>query len=324
MFRSRKCNRSRVMGNLDGSGGGVGIFIGYILSGIRRHANVRRDSDISPEDGFAVAEASAARKSTNPVDYQHVPRPVAAMAKQFRDGHVIDTHAHERDQFLYAVSGIMRVRTLAEAWIVPPDRAVYVPAGLPHSVAMRGPVDMRTLYIDPDARADLPRRALVLEVGDLMRALVLALIEEPVLYDEAGRGGDIARLVLSEIVTAEALHFVIPMPQARTGDKRLERLCTGLLDDPADQRTLDIWAEDVGASARTLARLFQKSLGMSFNVWRQRVRFHNAIEGLTRGEPIADIAAANGYRSTSAFTAAFRKSVGVPPSAFRPSGQPAV
>lgn len=269
-----------------------------------------------------MTDTKTAGRSTNPVDYQHVPRPVAAMAKQFRDGHVIDTHAHERDQLLYAVSGIMRVRTTSEAWIVPPDRAVYVPAGLPHSVAMRGPVDMRTLYIDPKVRTDLPRRAVVLEVADLLRALVLALMEEPVLYDDTGRAGDIARLVLSEIATADTLQFVVPMPQARTGDKRLERLCARLLDDPADHRTLDNWAEDVGASARTLARLFQRGLGMSFNVWRQRVRFHNAIEALMRGEPIAEIAAANGYRSTSAFTAAFRKSVGVPPSAFRASDRP--
>jgi len=252
-------------------------------------------------------------RSTNPLDYQTVPRPVAAMAKQFEAGFRIPAHSHDRDQFLYAVSGIMRIRTKAEAWIVPPDRAVYVPAGLRHSVAMRGEVDMRTLYIAPGAASGLPQAARVMDVSGLMRCLVLAMIEEPLLYDEAGRGGDIARLLLGEIARAKPLHFVVPMPR----DQRLGRLCAALLDDPADSRTLDIWAEAAGASARTLARLFQKEVGMNFVLWRQRVRFHNAIEALARGEPISRIAAANGYRSPSAFAAAFGKIVGAAPSAFR-------
>ena len=259
------------------------------------------------------------QKSTDPLDYQHVARPVAAMAKQFDAGHHIDTHAHERDQLLFAIAGIMRIHSLDDAWIVPPDRAVYIPAGLAHSVSMRGNVDMRTLYIDPTVFVDLPTHATVLEVGSLLRALVLALIEEPILYEVNGRGGDIARLIVSEFTEARALRYVLPMPRNDNGDKRLKRLCSALLEDPSSPNTLDDWAHDVGASPRTLARLFQKDLGMSFALWRQRVRFHNAIEALIRGDPMSVIAQSSGYRSPSAFTAAFRKSVGEPPSNFRPN-----
>jgi quercetin dioxygenase-like cupin family protein len=116
-------------------------------------------------------------RSTNPRDYQNVARPFAAMAKSFADGFEIEPHHHKRDQLIYAVSGLMRVRTAQEAWIVPPDRAVYVPARTTHSISMRGAVEMRTLYIARDAHVALPAAATVMAVSDLLRELILALIE---------------------------------------------------------------------------------------------------------------------------------------------------
>src|SRR5262249_60089790 len=87
------------------------------------------------------------KRSTDPDDYQNVPRPIAAMAKKFPPGFEIAPHAHARDQLLYAVSGVMRIQTDTEAWIVPPDRAVYLPAGVRHTVNIRSNLEMRTLYI---------------------------------------------------------------------------------------------------------------------------------------------------------------------------------
>jgi AraC-like DNA-binding protein/quercetin dioxygenase-like cupin family protein len=250
-------------------------------------------------------------RSTDPRDYQRVARPFAAMAKSFTDGFEIAPHSHERDQLIYAVSGLMRVRTEHAAWIVPPDRAVYVPAGTTHALVMRGAVEMRTLYIAHDSHADLPRSASVLAVSNLLRELVLALIGEPLLYDASGRGGAIVSLIVSEIMRAERLPLVIPMPR----DERLHRVCTRLLTDPADRRTLAGWSEIAGASARTLDRLFKSELSLSFTAWRQRVRFHNALEAITRNEPIERIAADNGYRSPSAFSAAFKSLMGHAPTA---------
>jgi AraC-like DNA-binding protein len=253
------------------------------------------------------------KRSTDAQDYQDMPRPIAGMAKSFVDGHEIARHSHARDQLLYAVTGIMRIRAEREAWIVPPDRAVYIPGGIAHSVSMRGAVEMRTLYIAPGSAPDLPTSPRAIQVSDLLRALIVALIEEPLLYDEAGRGGAIACLIYSEIASAGRLSLVVPMP----GDARLSRICTALLEAPGDGRTLDQWAEVAGASARTLARLFREEIGLSFAAWRQRVRFHNALEELVRGEPLARVAARNGYRSASAFSAAFRKAMGASPSALR-------
>lgn len=252
-------------------------------------------------------------RSTDPQDYQCVPRAVAAMAKSFAPGDTIAPHTHGRDQVLYATRGLMRVATTREAWIVPPDRALYMPAGVSHGLAMRGRVEMRTLYIEPAAAPGLPEAPAVLDISRLLRALILALLDEPVLYDEKGRGGLLAGLILDELARARHLQLVIPMPR----DERLKKLCRALLDNTARTETLDEWAVEAGASARTLSRLFASEVGLSFTRWRQRVRFHNAMEAIVRGEPVGSVARANGYASASAFTAAFRKTMGVTPGSLR-------
>lgn len=255
-----------------------------------------------------IAAASVAR-STDPADYQAVPRAVAAMAKSFGSGSTTGSHIHERDQLLYAMQGVVRVTTADAAWILPPDRALYIPGGIEHDVAMRGRIEMRTLYIHARTAPGLPTVPVAMEVSVLLRSLILALLEEPILYDEKARGGRLAALILDEIARADPVALVIPMPR----DARLVRLCDRLLEQPGCGDTLDQLAHEAGASPRTLSRLFSREVGLSFTQWRQRVRFHNAMEAIVRGEPVGVIAHASGYASASAFTAAFRKLMGVTP-----------
>jgi len=250
-----------------------------------------------------------AARSTDPEDYQNLDQAVGAMAKAFPAGFFIKPHSHARDQLLYAVSGTMRIRTETEAWIVPPDRAVYIPGHVVHSVAMRGAVEMRTLYIGQPQGARLPRSPVVLDVTPLLRALILAMLDEPVTYTQDTRADRIARLILDEIARSEPLAMSIRMPQ----DKRLLRLCEALIDDPSRTLTLDEWADQAGASRRTLARLFRAECQMTFTAWRQRVRFHSAVEALARGASVGEAARQQGYGSVSAFTAAFRRAFGVTP-----------
>lgn len=249
-------------------------------------------------------------RSTDPLDYQDLPQAIGAMSKRFADGFVIPLHDHERDQLLYATSGVMRLRTDREAWIVPRDSAFYVPAGTPHSIDMHGDVDMRTLYIDTSVSEARPPSPRVVSVSNLLRELILALSEEPVVYEPGSRGDIIAQLINQELDRARELSLSVPLPK----DARLQKLCAELLADPSDRRTLADWADVAGASERTLARLFERDLGMGFNRWRQRIRLHSALEAISSGEPIARVARRHGYLSTSAFSAAFGKVMGFPPS----------
>jgi len=249
-------------------------------------------------------------RSTNHLDYQRLPQTLGAMAREFESGFRIAEHSHERHQLLYAIRGVMRLSTANEVWVVPGDRAVFIPASTRHSVEMCGAVSVRTLYIDA-ARFHLAADQLrVISVTPLVRELITALSEEPVVPEPGSRGVLIAQLLELELQSASAESFSVPLPT----DPRLQRLCAALLADPADNRTLERWSEVCGASARTLSRLCERELGMSFRRWRQLVRFHSAIEALARGEPIAAVARNSGYRSPSAFSAAFHDFFGQPPS----------
>jgi AraC-like DNA-binding protein/mannose-6-phosphate isomerase-like protein (cupin superfamily) len=256
---------------------------------------------------------AAMLNSTDPKDYQRVPVKVAAMAKDFAAGHDTGEHAHERAQLVYAVSGVMRVTTRNGTWVVPTHRAVWVPPGEPHSIRMSGAVAMRTLYIAKDATRGLPTRCSVIEVAPLLRELILAATDHPPNRpDPTGRADLIGDLVLAELKSVPVVPLHAPLPR----DPRLLAICTALIDDPARDEVLEVWADSVGASARTLARLFRAETGMSFGTWRQQVRLIEALARLAEGQSVTLVAHDLGYDSPSAFTAMFRRTLGATPSRY--------
>ena len=237
------------------------------------------------------------------------PRPVAVMARTLAAGHAIPLHMHRRGQLLHAVSGIMRVETAEAAWIVPPARALWLPAQWPHSVTMRSCVEMRTVYIDASACEVLPQQPVLVEISGLLRELILALLEEPIDFAEAGRGGAIARLILTELARLQERRLEVPMPR----DERALRIARALLDDSSIGHGLDQWASEAGASRRTLARIFRSETGLGFAEWRARLRAIDGLARLSGGASVAETAASVGYASPSAFSAMIRRIMGGAP-----------
>lgn len=268
---------------------------------------------MKPTTSWTIAGADVSRHDD---EHQTLPHPVTAKARNYRGG-TAPAHSHPRAQLIYAGSGVMRVETEAGCWVVPPVRGVWIPANTMHRVIMLGAVEMRTLYIRPDAAPDLPDSCCLLEVSPLLRALILALVEEPVAYDLTGRAGLIATLALKELrfLKIPALH--LPMP----GEARLYRLCETLVGNPDSRETLETLAEQQATSSRTLARQFQRETGMSFRQWRQQARLVEALGHLANGVPVALVAEKLGYRSASAFTAMFRRTLGSEPRRYF-SGEP--
>jgi AraC-like DNA-binding protein/mannose-6-phosphate isomerase-like protein (cupin superfamily) len=246
--------------------------------------------------------------SSHDDQHQTLPHPVTAKARNYRSGET-PAHSHPRAQLVYAGSGVMRVETDTGCWVVPPVRGVWIPANTVHRVVMLGPVEMRTLYIRPDAAPDLPENCCLLEVSPLLRALIFALLDEPLAYDQNGRAGQIAALVLTELrcLKIPALH--LPMPS----EARVRALCETLIATPDSHDTLELLAERLATSSRTLARQFQRETGMSFRQWRQQARLVNALGQLANKTPVAQVAHQLGYNSASAFTAMFRRALGVEP-----------
>jgi AraC-like DNA-binding protein len=238
------------------------------------------------------------------------PRPVAAMAKSWRDGDEIPFHIHRRGQLIHAVSGVMRIESEHTAWIVPPALALWMPPAYPHGMVMRGHLEMRTVYIDEAHCNALPHAPMLVEVGGLMRELILAALEEPLDYDEAGRGGRIAQMILAELARMQERKLDVPMPR----DERAAKVARALLKDPDTDLGLDDWAQRSGASRRTLARLFRAQTGFSFAEWRARLRGIDGLARLASGSSVGSVAASVGYASPSAFTAMVRRTFGKPPS----------
>jgi AraC-like DNA-binding protein/mannose-6-phosphate isomerase-like protein (cupin superfamily) len=253
------------------------------------------------------------RRSTDPQDYQHVPGAVAAMPKDFASGFEILPHHHERAQLIYATAGTMRVSTDDGVWVVPPQRALWMPAGVTHSIVMLGDTTMRTLYVRDDAAAAMPTTCRVMSMSPLLRELIVRATELPVQYDESGPAGHVVALILSELQGLQSLALQLPMPR----DARLRGLCQALLDAPGDQRPLEAWAETINTSARTLARRFQSETGLSFGAWRQQARVLDAMGRLGGGAAVTEVAFDLGYESVSAFSAMFHRATGASPSQFR-------
>jgi AraC-like DNA-binding protein len=213
----------------------------------------------------------------------------------------------------------MRVSTADGMWVVPPQRALWMPPGIEHSIAMLSDLTMRTLYLRDDAAAAMPDACRVLPVSPLLRELIVRATELPMQYDETGPAGHVIALILTELRGLQSLPLQLSMPN----DTRLRALCQKLLDAPGDPRTLDEWARTSNASARTLARRFQSETGLSFGAWRQQARVLEAMGRLGSGAPVTQVALDLGYDSVSAFSAMFRRAAGASPSAYqRRTGHP--
>jgi AraC-like DNA-binding protein/mannose-6-phosphate isomerase-like protein (cupin superfamily) len=244
-------------------------------------------------------------------DLLGVARPVIALDDEYPGGFVDPPHSHDRTQILYASAGVMSVSTDETSFVVPPQRAVWIPAGRTHEVSCRDSVSLRTLYLDATLGRE-PDRCRVFEVSYLLKALILEVVSFDPLYDVNGREGRIVSLLLDEIDRMPNAPYQVGMP----ADPRLIRVCRAMLDNPSDCRDLDDWARIAGMGRRTFTRSFKKETGMGVAVWRQQARLMHALSLLSAGQSITQVAFAVGYDSPSAFTAMFHRTFGVPPSQF--------
>jgi AraC-like DNA-binding protein len=258
---------------------------------------------------LSPADRRAGRANT----YMSVPRPVFALATDLASAHDIDWHSHPRFQLVYAARGVVTVDTRDATWVVPPQRAVWMPPTVEHRLRASGRVELRSLYVRPDAASRMPKTCEVLEVTSLLRELIVRATALPLEYDLRGPAGRLMRLVLDELAELTRLPYHLPVPKAPP----LSAICRGLLDAPDDGATLEQIARKGGLSGRTLARHFRRETGMSFAAWRRRARLLRALGWIAEGRPIVEVALELGYDSPSAFSAMFRRELGAPPSRFR-------
>ncbi len=239
--------------------------------------------------------------------------PVRGLAVTYPDRARLDAHAHPWGQLVYAASGVMQVSTPQATWLVPPTRAIWVPGGTPHGIAMRGRVAMRTLYLAPADDDPRHRVCRALELAPLLRELILHIVRLGML--DAGRPEHerLEALLLDLLAAGETAPLELPLPR----DARARGMADRILAEPGGGATLAEVAQGSGASLRTLQRLFLSETGLSLEAWRGRARMQQAVVCLSAGAPVTRTALEAGYDSPSAFIAAFKRTFGTTPGRYR-------
>ena len=222
---------------------------------------------------------------------------------------MIPAHQHPEDQLVYASQGVMTVRTEAGTWVVPAQRAVWIPAGIPHSVQMSGAVSMRTIYLRARMVRRLPRACCVINVSPLLQQLIVHLCSYGKLIRRSKVHAHLIDVLVDQLEAVKTVPLQLPTPS----DQRAARVAAALQSDLGESRSVDWACKKAGASKRTIERLFRQETRLSLGKWRQQLRLLRSLQLLAAGEKITSAALEAGYSTPSAFIAMFRKALGTTP-----------
>ncbi|WP_215403654.1 AraC family transcriptional regulator [Vibrio gigantis] len=252
---------------------------------------------------------------SNTITLDIAQRPAVVVPKSYPNGFVIDWHFHRYHQLVCASSGVMAVETENDLWLIPPQRAVWVPAYQKHKVYMYGDAEMKNLYLHQDIDLDLPSESCVLNISAMLREIINHLSEsaEQSAQDTFSQPyRNLIQVVLDQLKVAPQASVNIPVPS----DKRLVPICEAILQDPSSNQSLKEWSERANVSSRTLSRMFRSDLGMSFIDYRQQARLFSALKLLANNQPVTTVALSCGFSSLSAFNQLFKLNFGVTPGKF--------
>ncbi len=246
--------------------------------------------------------------------FTELPRPVFWFHDKFEAGTWSGLHSHDNwGELAFMKAGHMVVCTERGNFLVPPQRAVWLPAGTVHEWYLPQPAVDCGLFIKPEVFRDAPRfsRLHAMEISPLVRELILALGRHPHEYAE----GPISRMV-DVLLDQLPLQPEAARPMVMPRDHRLVELAGRLINEPDSPETISEWCRRLGLSERTLTRLFQSQTGESFGGWRRQIRLHHARARLEAGESVTSVALGCGYHSVSSFIALFKRAFGQTPGQF--------
>ncbi|MDD1793752.1 helix-turn-helix transcriptional regulator [Enterovibrio makurazakiensis] len=222
--------------------------------------------------------------------------------------HDAGVHRHRKHQLLFASSGCMSIRLDGFWCVLPPSRAAWIPSGTEHSAVMRNVVAYRSLYVDRSVSSSLPQEIRIFAVNGLLRELI-----ERMAYWEWDKSIEEQQTILSlfceELNTAEPEYFSLKLPT----DRRLSDWLTDVMEGKRLPEHLIDMATHIGASAKTISRIFTRETGMPYQSWRQQWRLQAAIERLSEGTRVCEVADSLSFSSDSAFISFFRKMTGDTP-----------
>jgi len=234
---------------------------------------------------------------------------VRSLATTFRGGTTLDTHDHEWAQLVYASRGVMTVRSANGVWIVPAHRAVWVPPLTEHRIEMLGTVAMRTVYLAPSICIALPTQCQTIDVPPLLRELILEVVRLGMLHRDVPQQLRLMGVLVDRLTAIQAAPLLLPLPV----HPRLRKMAEAMEQSPTKIVSLAQVAKAAHVSTRTVERVFLAETELSFGRWCQRMRLLNALRLLATGQAVTSVAYAIGYQSVSAFSATFKRELGVTP-----------
>lgn len=237
------------------------------------------------------------------------PAAIVAYAGDVEKDQHYSVHSHRRAQLFHIVSGAVTVETGRGTFVVPPERAVWIPPGVTHAVTYLQDTAQRFLFFRPEAVRHLPRGPAVIRLSPLLRELALTFMGYARDEQTDGPAGRIAHVILDQLATVPIAPLHLPMP----GSERLRGAVSELAADPGRPDSLAAVARRAAFSERSFERHFRTETGLSFRAWRRQARLMKAVEWLSLGVPIGQISDRLGYEQPSAFVAGFRRAFGVTP-----------
>lgn len=234
---------------------------------------------------------------------------------RYRAGEIEPEHSHDEHQLVYASYGLLTVEAATTRWLVPPLRALWVPAQTPHTIIARADSEMAALYFQPTIDLHAKTDIAVISVSSLLRELIGHI------HDQAPCGDRRERIEAVIVDQLEDAASALPLRLPKLQDPRTRAIAEALDDNPADRRTLREFGQTVGAHERTLQRLFAAETGTTFGRWRTQLRLQHGIVALTQGHTVTSAATLSGYQEPSAFIAAFRATFGTTPAQYLATNQ---
>lgn len=238
---------------------------------------------------------------------------IRTFSARFSPGHKIEPHSHSWSQLVYASEGVIAVETPNHCWVVPTNRAIWIPAGQTHSIKMYGRAFLQTVYFEsrPETGIDLPCTAY--EIPSLVRELIIHVCNIGIIKSDSDEQRNLLEFLIFQVKKLSPFPLMVPMPN----DPRARKLASVLLDNPGADRSLAELCAECGTSLRTMQRVFSKELGLPLSRWRSQVTMMHALQLLASERNITEVALELGFESVSAFIYSFRKHFGVSPGQYR-------
>jgi AraC-like DNA-binding protein len=227
------------------------------------------------------------------------------------DGQAQVLHRHSRGQLIYPAVGVLAVTTELGTWVAAADQVAWTPAGYQHSHRAPTRTEVAALMVSDEWSALLPEHPAVFAVSPLMREAMLTLSGSQILREPAR--SRLEGVIIDQLLDAPERSLYLPEPR----DVRLRAATELLRADLTDTRTLAELGRAVGASARTLSRLFHSEMGMTFHQWRTQLRVQNALVYLWHGHSVSSTSALCGWSNPSSFVDAFESIVGQTPGRYQ-------